>query len=581
MNINKLEILKNKFDTKYRKDNVISYIILVLVALFICSPLMKNGFFMTHDGTAHFSRNFSTIQGIKDGQFLPTIIGNFCGGFGYSWNLFYPPLSTYINAFFYLIVQNYIIAMKLTIMFSVIFSGIFMFKFIQNVTQSKNMSLIVSIIYITSIYFITDIYVRLAIGEIMVYIFLPLLFWGLYNIFYKKGEKNYLLTIGAVGILLSHNISSLIAIILSMFFILLHFKKLFKNEDSTQIWKNLLVNAFFIILIVLFFYVPLLEHKLATEYVAMSQEGMATKEFVASHAIHLYQLVFDKFGYGVSVPLNEGTSNEMSFSLGLSIFIPLLLTPICYRKIKKNKRFLYLSTLMLGIITAFIATKWFPWEKVPSIFILIQFPWRMLLFSTFLLSIISGINVCKFIKSSKELLIIVLIILVYIGIYLSSIIIFDRNYDISYIYEIESIENIYAFSQQSTNHEYLPKKAKTPYIQDRENGVIVLSGNTQIRNQIKERNNMQFTIAETSEKSILELPYIYYLGYDIKLNGKEIKYEESEYGFISIAIQENETGIITVKYTGTKLSKISTSISIIGIIGFIIYVNIERKKVMT
>lgn len=569
MYINKLQILKNKFNMKFKKDNIISCIILVLISLFICIPLVKKGFLITHDGTAHFSRNFSTIQGISTGQYPPTIISNFCGGFGYSWNLFYPPLSTYINAFFYLIVQNYVISMKLTIILSVMLASIFMFKFIQDVTQNKNISLTVAIIYVTSIYFITNIYVRLAIGEIMVYMFLPLLFLGLYNIFYNKGKKNYLLTIGAVGILLSHNISSLIVVILSILFILLHFKKLFKNEDSIQIWKNLLINAFFIILIVLFFYGPLLEHKLATEYVAMSKEGMATKEFVLENAIHLYQLVFDKFGYG------------MPPSLGLSILIPLLLTPICYRKIRKEKRLLYLSILILGLITVFMTTNCFPWERMPNIFILIQFPWRMLLFSTFLLSIIAGINICKCIKNLKILFIILITIIIYSCIYASSIIRFDENYNISYMYETEDIENIYVFSQQTTNHEYLPKKAKTTYIQDRENGVIVLNGKTQIKNQIKEKNNMQFMIEETSEKSVLELPYIYYLGYNIKLNGKEIKYGESEHGFISITIQKNENGIVNVKYTGTKSGKISNSISTIGIIGFIIYVNVERKKVIT
>lgn len=578
MNKEKLEILKNKFIIKFKKDNMISYIILVLIALFICCPLVKKGFFITHDGTAHFSRNFATIQGLKAGQFPPTIISNFCGGYGYSWNLFYPPISTYINAFFYLIVQNYIIAMKLTIIFSVVFSSIFMFKFIQDVTQNKNMSLVVAIIYVTSIYFITDIYVRMAMGEIMVYMFLPLLFWGLYNIFYQDGKKNYLLTVGAVGILLSHNISSLIVVILSICFILLYLKKLFKSENRLRIWKNLFINAIFIILIVLFFYVPLLEHKLATEYVAMSKEGMSTKEFVADHAIYLYQLVLDKFGYGVSSPLSEGIGNEMSFSLGLSIFIPLLFTPICYRKIKKEKRLIYLSALILGITTGFMATKWFPWKKMPDIFILIQFPWRMLLFSTFLLSIIAGINICKCIKHFYKLFIILLIMVIYSSIYLFSIIIFDENYDISYMYETENIENIYVFSQQSTNHEYLPKKAKTTYIQDRENGVIVLDGKAQIINQVKEKNNMQFIIEENSEKSILELPYIYYLGYNIKLNGKEIKYEESNHGFISISIPKDEKGIVNVKYTGTKLSKMSMTISIIGIIGFVIYVNIQRKK---
>ena len=539
------------------KNKKIYYIELILIALLICVPLCRKGFINTHDGTAHFSRNYGTIAGLKNGDFLSDIVPNFCGGFGYSWNLFYPPLSTYINAVFYLITFNYIIAMKLTIIFSVILASIFMFKFIKNVTKNEKIALITSILYVTSIYFITDIYLRLAMGEIMTYIFLPLLFNGLYNIFYEKGKKNYLLTIGAIGILLSHNISSLIVVILSMIFILIHCKKLWKSENRIQIWKHLIINAIFIILIVLFFYIPLLQHKLATEYIAMVKDGMSTKELVLNSAINLQQLVLAQ---------------------GITIVIPLLFTPVYYKKITPDKRLLYLSTLILGVITAFLSTKWFPWNNVPDIFISIQFPWRMLLFSTFLLSIIAGINIYKFVERYNiKIILIILLILIYSGQYLISIINFNSNYDISYIYKTDKIENIYAFSQQCTNYDYLPVKARTSYIQNRENSVVLLQGNAEIKNEIKNGNSMQFEV-NSIEESCLELPYIYYLGYDIELNGQKIKYKESENGFICVIIQENEQGIINLKYTGTKLSKVSNIISIIGIIGFIMYVNIERRR---
>ena len=539
------------------KNKKIYYIELILIALLICVPLCRKGFINTHDGTAHFSRNYGTIAGLKNGDFLSDIVPNFCGGFGYSWNLFYPPLSTYINAIFYLITFNYIIAMKLTIIFSVILASIFMFKFIKNVTKNEKIALITSILYVTSIYFITDIYLRLAMGEIMTYIFLLLLFNGLYNIFYEKGKKNYLLTIGAIGILLSHNISSLIVVILSMIFILIHWKKLWKSENRIQIWKHLIINTIFIILIVLFFYIPLLQHKLATEYIAMVKDGMSTKELVLNSAINLQQLVLAQ---------------------GITIVIPLLFTPVYYKKITPDKRLLYLSTLILGVITAFLSTKWFPWNNVPDIFISIQFPWRMLLFSTFLLSIIAGINIYKFVERYNiKIILIILLILIYSGQYLISIINFNSNYDISYIYETDKIENIYAFSEQCTNYDYLPVKARTSYIQNRENSVVLLQGNAEIKNEIKNGNSMQFEV-NSIEESCLELPYIYYLGYDIELNGQKIKYKESENGFICVIIQENEQGIINLKYTGTKLSKVSNIISIIGIIGFIMYVNIERRR---
>ena len=542
---------------KLKNDNLLYYSILILIAILMCIPLFINGFFITHDGTAHFSRNYATIEAIKAGQLLPEIVSNFCGGFGYSWNLFYPPLSTYINAMFYLIIPNYIIDMKLIIIFVIILANIFMFQLMKDITKNKKISLIVSTIYVTSIYFITDIYVRLAIGEIMVYVFMPLLFNGLYNIFYEKGKKNYLLTIGTVGILLSHNISSLILAILSIIIILLHWKKLWKN--SKQIWKDLFINIFFIILIVSFFMIPLLEHKLSAEYIAMVKDGMTSRELVVNSEINLKQLVM---------------------AIGFTILIPILLTPICYKKINKEKRYLYITILILGIITALISTKIFPWNIVPDIFLLIQFPWRMLLYSTFFLSIISGINISLFIikEKNKRIIIIIFITIIYSGIYILKIINLDFNFDISYLYKTEKIENIYVFSQQCTNYDYLPVKAKTPYIQNRENKVIILNGNVKIENEKKEKTNMQFDIETYTEDSIIELPYIYYLGYNIKLNNKNINYEESENGFISIKIPKNTNGKINIKYTGTKLSKISLFISIIGIISFIIYIIYKKMN---
>ncbi len=551
--------LKNKFLEKLRKDTVSYYIIILLVALFVCTPLFTNRFIQTDDGTAHFSRNYATIQGLKNGELLSAIVPNFCGGFGYSWNLFYPPLSTYLNAIFYLIFSNYILSMKCLIVFSVIFAGIFMFKFIQNVTKNQNTSLIVSVLYMTSIYFIADIYVRLAIGEIMTYIFLPLLFWGLYSIFYEKGKKNYLLTIGAVGVLLSHNISSLITALLSIILILIHWKKLFKNEDSIQIWKNLLVNAVFIILIVLFFMMPLLEHKLGAEYIAMTKDGMATKEFVVNSTIDL---------------------NQLSKALGIIILISLLFTPSCYRKIDKSKRCLYFSTLILGIITAFISTKWFPWNSMPELFLSIQFPWRILLFSTFFLSIIAGINISIFFVNNNlfKLFIVILISIICSQMCINKVVDTNFIFDLSYLYETDEIENIYVFSQQCANYEYLPVKARTPYIQSRKDNVVVLLGDAKISNEKKDGTNMQFDIENNKSESILELPYIYYLGYNIKLNEKEIRYQESDNGFISITIPKENSGTIQLKYTGTMLTKISIAISIIGTIGFIIYIINQRKK---
>ena len=144
-------------------------------------------FYLHQIGYSHLSRNYNTIQGLKDGQFPPEIVSNFCNGFGYSWNLFYPPLSTYVAAIFRLIVPTYVGAMKLSIVVAFLVSGIAMFQFVRKVTKNSNIGLISAILYMTANYLITDVYERMAMGEVFAYMFLPILFHGLYNIFYDKG----------------------------------------------------------------------------------------------------------------------------------------------------------------------------------------------------------------------------------------------------------------------------------------------------------------------------------------------------------------------------------------------------------
>ena len=536
-------------------------------------------FYLHQIGYSHLSRNYNTIQGLKNGQFPPEIVSNFCNGFGYSWNLFYPPLSTYVAAIFRLIVPTYVGAMKLSIVVAFLVSGIAMFQFVRKVTKNSNIGLISAILYMTANYLITDVYERMAMGEVFAYMFLPILFHGLYNIFYDKGKRNYLLAIGACGILLSHNISTLMVVGISILFVLFNGKKLIQKETRKQIWKHLVINAIFIILIVLFFYVPFMEQQMATEYVAMQEGGMATKEFVSSHALYLYQLVFGKFENGNSYALDQGIDNEMFLSIGFPILVPLLFTPVVIKKISQEKRPLYWFVLILGILTSLMATTIFPWSKMPNIILLIQFPWRMLMLSTFLLSIIAGINIGKCIENltMEKLLVVVLVVLMYSGQYISYVTQFDINFDESYLGKTEKIEELAGGNKYCSSFEYLPVKAKTEYTKNREDGVIIISGNAKIESEKKENNDMTFEVKEVQEETKLELPYIYYLGYQITFKGETIEYEESEHGFIQISIPKEQEGKVKISYKGTVLSKIATTISIIGAIGLVIYIFREEK----
>lgn len=240
---------------------------------------------------------------------------------------------------------------------------------------------------------------------------------------------------------------------------------MFQKQTRKMIWKKILINTIFIILISLFFYGPLLEHKKATDYTAFSNS--CTKEAFLQHRIYPSQLFFGKQQLDWAYKLEENKINEcMSFSLGIPIIVALLFTPIVLKKIKKQHKALYIVTLAVGILFAIMPTTIFPWQIMPVVPSVIQFPWRLLYISTFALSIISGINIYKSINFIKleQMYIVILVLLICSGTFITNVVKYNTEFDISYLYYNDKLDN-----RQCAGYEYLPSKASKniDYISER------------------------------------------------------------------------------------------------------------------
>ena len=99
-------ILKNR--------NLINIIVIILVSIFLSIPLLnKNLNVYVDDGIQHISRAYGTYLSIKDNKSIPNVISSFSNGFGYSWNLFYGPLSTFGIIIIKLFTSNFITAYKI------------------------------------------------------------------------------------------------------------------------------------------------------------------------------------------------------------------------------------------------------------------------------------------------------------------------------------------------------------------------------------------------------------------------------------------------------------------------------------
>lgn len=548
--------LKENLKGLFKKRNIIDIVIILIFVSIVSIPLMNDKLNVYYDdGIQHISRAFGTLESIKNGNF--NIITGFTNNFGYSWNLFYGPLSTYGIIILQLIIKNFIVSYKIFLYILLFLSGIFMYKFVYKMTNNRNIGLLASAIYVLAPYHLTDLYIRNALGEFASFVFIPLVFLGLYNLF-NTTENNYYLGVGAIGLILTHNLSAIITALFAIIYLMINIKELRK----IKVIKDLIINIIFIIVITSFYWGPMLETKTISQYSVYQDGFMATPESTASR------------GLGIRNLFVTLASDEFVFEIGPCLVL-LAFSIMTLRRLENNKKE-YIIFLIFGFISLFMATKYFPWKYLGKYFSIIQFPWRMLEFSNFFLSIVCSINAYIVIRkfNLKDVIIMILILIIYI-ISLSPYLKYEENK----IIDIEEINQGMVSGKHDeiiagiAKGEYLPVNANNNrfYIATREDKVYVLSGKAIIEDEIKTKNNLTFKL-KNLEETIYEVPYIYYPGYKITADGIEINSFETENGFLGFKMEEQTKATIEITYEGTKIMKITSIISLISLIAFGIYI---------
>jgi len=548
------------------KDKIKSYIIIFILSIIVCIPLFHEYFdIYIDDGVQHICRLMGTYQSITEGQTFPVIMSKFCNNFGYSWNLFYSPITAYIPLLFKIFTSSYVIILKLFILLVTFLSGISMYELLYKVTKNKYTGLLGAVIYIFAPYRLADLYMRQAIAELTSFIFLPMVFHGLFNIFsdeeQDKEKSSLLLTIGAVGLILTHIIIAMYTAIFGAIYVLINVK----NVDKS-ILKKFILNLVFILCITSFFTLPLFEHKLDTQYEVFKPGRMEREDILISYKLDLEDLFHTKKG-------------QLITEIGFVTIIGFLLSIFAVKKLEKRYAKLYVFSIIAGIISIVMTLKWFPFEKLPEILTMLQFTFRMLEFSSFFLTIVVAINYSLVIKNfdMKDVIVISTITI---------LLVIPLKKNLSYRYNLTEDMLWPAVSvDEKTNRvhagcasfEYLPSKAfeNLDYIKTREDKIYILSGNCNIVEEEKDGTNMNIQLSNVKDNTVIELPYIYYLGYTVRLesnnNIETLEISESNNGFVQVKLKAINDARLIVEYTGTALMKASIIISILAFTVMIIY----------
>ena len=550
------------------KDNK-EYLCILLISIIVCIPLMnKNINIYKDDGIQHVCRLIGTYQTIKSGEMLPMIMSNLCNNFGYSWNIFYSPLTAYAPLIFKIFNFTFTNCLKIFMFAVTLLSGITMYTFMMNVTKNKNVSLLSSILYVLAPYRITDMYIRIAVAELASFVFIPIIFDGLYSVL-KEEKLSFKLIWGTVGLILTHTVITMYMAIICLLYLVFNIKKL----KSIKIIRILVISLVCILLITSFYWVGLLQHHNATSYEVFVPGRMEVGNKLEYYKTEFYQL------------FHTNKDQTMIYAIGLVTVLGLVLTPIAWKNVEKDYKRTYVLFLIFGIILTIMTLTFFPFEKLPSIFKMIQFTFRLYEFTALFFAFVAGINYGIIIKNFKIFDVIVLAVI-------STLLLIPYKSKLEYelstnedrlIEGVRVTENTGRVHAGMASMEYLPSKAfkvLNTYIANRKDEPIITNGEAEILNYSKNRTNLEFELANMKSKQeadnqnnkteaglTIELPYIYYLGYRVYANGSEIEYAESDNGFVQIkinpALYEQDVKI-NMKYTGTNEMIVASVISIVS-----------------
>ncbi len=409
----------------------------------------------------HIPNILDKYNSILNGRGLVGISSELANGFGYGAGLFYSPLSHFTVVVFGVMLNIFGISLmtsyKIVVVLSVFLSGVFMYGFAMKFTSgNKIASLISTACLIIYPYRLFNLFCRLAFAEAFAFAFMPLFFWGIYEVTHMQRENIRItpflkLVLGASLLFLSHNITAMFAFIVGFLFYLIYSKRLFKLFKDKKYIIYSVVSALLIIGISAIALFSQLELLMSDYYAVSNDVSMRTDlESVLKHidnawsysgflnisflggkgfsATSLYSgivmflisciafVIIDnalakikKLSWGhylistvVLFILVSLVKPRLEIYLGAIIFATIYFLVSFYdgkneeRKIYARPIFWF--SLSVIILTFFIMTSAWFWSVAPDLLRTIQFPWRLWSFVQMFLSVLIGVLAQHFAK---------------------------------------------------------------------------------------------------------------------------------------------------------------------------------------
>jgi len=544
------------------------FIIFLFTFTYFC--FFKGEYYYVGDDTVFHTSNILsmaeqvTLGHLLPGQILPMLAGNF----GYGVNLFYPVFPHLVGCYLYEVFSFFnggITDVMKFIHFMVIFlSGIFMYHYIRIVFKNKRQALLTAILYQSMPYFFTDVFMRGALNESFLFMYLPLIFLSFHYLFEEKNRAKFYFyfVLGYSLFIMTHLVLTVYLTVLLIFFLMIYYKKLFKKENIL----NLVLASVLVLVLTSNFWVPLVEHHLLENYYILTLKYYGDLDVqLTSLGNYFFPLKF----------LNLRDDYYLLLFISPICFVFMLFNYFlaCRKKITKSHRKVLLGLGIVLVFSMFFASSSFVWKFVPNLFKNIQFAWRLSLFVAFAAAVISGYGIRLFnLKFQKCLLVVVMILMAFSNYRLTSKLSYENILDTKYLRgDCCSLQWSWEYlpSVSKYNSLYLYNKMFDLKLELVDGKVEILSNDVP---------NMKFLVEGLKKEETVEFPRLYYLGYKLtnQDTGEVVELYQNSFGLLSADI--NSDGLYHLEYVGTIIDRITKVLSFGTFVVIIMCVFIKKIK---
>lgn len=579
----KQPVEKVKFSAKLKRfwGDKWPYVIVLFFGMMITMGVWALGMkVMTGDDYAfHVTRLMSASKGWANGQILPQVDPGTLDGFGYAYNLFYGPLLTYAVAGLKAIVGLWPVAINIALVLCILTSGLVMCYAMRKISKNQVLSMLVAIFYMSTPYFLNNLYARMAVGEIVAMAIAPILLLGLYYLTIHNKHATRCLAIAAAVLLLSHSLSAVLFALMAAVYVVLNWRKLLNVES---IWCMVL-GVVVALGLTAFFTLPMLEAKLTGIY-GVFDKGYSDIYFGANprsmndHRAWPQQLLGMDYAGRVN---DDGLAGEFGITLGLMSLVGLLGFWFIRARIEnEDERRFATSLYIIAVLAILLTLPVVNWYHMPGILWQMQFPWRALMVSGLSLSVVTGYTIFSLIRDlAKDKQAVVATMVSLFAVYMvMPLILPNESQHLESVEEVEADPVVVGWEAEYAPMQLLcspevEEDVREGYacslsrvrerLDERGEGAKVIEGKAKVSEFEKDGLRASFRVKNGDAQALVELPMIYYPGYMAKMDGELLKVTYSEeYGLVTVAVPSDAEGEIEVYYGLSRATKIGLVVSV-------------------